>query len=216
MSQFAQDFWEPQNCWFLPFAAQVSQLFFATLDFGVFMAMLWFGINLCVLRMRQWREHKHFLALVKPDQGADPSENETNVRRKKPTKKKIKQEEAVFCFYCVLLLPLLCQEKPTGTNSCLFICWFYSFRLQKTNQVASREWWLQKMHDENTDLEFCNHNLLWGCSLSTDSVRGKKLASLTCALNISSVAWLIRNVQWGQLYCLFNVDIDIDTYRYRY
>lgn len=40
VSQFAQDFWEPQNCWFLPFAAQVSQLFFATLDFGVFMAML--------------------------------------------------------------------------------------------------------------------------------------------------------------------------------
>lgn len=65
--------------------------------------------------------HKHFLAFVKPDQGANPSENETNVRRKKPTKKKIKQEEAVFCFYCVLLLSLLCQEKPTGTNSCLFV-----------------------------------------------------------------------------------------------
>lgn len=60
VSHLDQDFWQPQNCWFIPFAAQVAQLFIATQDFGV----LWqCCINLCALRMRQWRAQT-FLCIV--------------------------------------------------------------------------------------------------------------------------------------------------------
>lgn len=52
VSQLDQEFWEPQSCWFIPFAAQVSQLFVTTRDF---VALLWFSTNLCALRTRQWR-----------------------------------------------------------------------------------------------------------------------------------------------------------------
>lgn len=85
----------------------------------------WCCINSCALRMRQWRAQT-FLCIVS---------NQIRVlfhlkmraileAKSQQKKKKIKQEEAVFCLYCVLLPSPLCQEKPTATNSYLFI-WFF-------------------------------------------------------------------------------------------
>lgn len=105
-------------------------------------------INLCALRMRQWRAQTFLRIVSNQIRVLIHLKMRPILEGKKTTKKKIKQEEAVFCFYCMLLLSPPCQEKPTGTNSCLFICCFYSFRLQnwtrspaESDGCKKNAWW---------------------------------------------------------------------------
>lgn len=123
----------------------------------------WCCCDLCALRMRQWREQTLLSIVSNRIRGLIHLKMRPILEGKKPTKKKIKQKEAVLCFYWMLLL----SPRKTHGNKFLFVYLLFLFIwAPKPNQQREVA---EKMHDENTGLESSNHNLLWGCSSLTGS-----------------------------------------------